>query len=106
MLKNAHVADAGFEPVIRKMELKMGVRVLPCAPSGEARPESAPRSQRKNGGSDPSRGCQMANIKKGQLVRPPEWWKHLRWSKRVFWKKHRKAEQRLVRRCSGETGTR
>jgi hypothetical protein len=28
----------------------------------------------------------MANVKKGQLVRPPEWWKHLRWVKRLFWK--------------------
>ena len=65
----------------------MGVRVLPCAPSS--------MEQR-----------QMANVKKGQLVRAPEWWKHLRWVKRVFWKKHREAEKRLVRRCSGETGTR
>jgi hypothetical protein len=33
----------------------------------------------------------MANVKKGQLTAPPEWWKHLRWTKRVFWKAERKA---------------
>jgi hypothetical protein len=45
----------------------------------------------------------MANVKKGQLVRAPEWWKHLRWVKRTFWKRHRQAEKKW---CSGETGTR
>ncbi len=39
----------------------------------------------------------MANVKKGNLVRPPQWWKHLRDWKRVFWKKHRKAEQSAIR---------
>jgi hypothetical protein len=38
----------------------------------------------------------MANVKNGQLVPPPEWWKHLRWMKRNFWKSHRRAEQREV----------
>jgi hypothetical protein len=28
------------------------------------------------------------------LVPPPEWWKHLRWAKRGFWKSHRRAEKR------------
>ena len=36
----------------------------------------------------------MANVKKGQLVPAGEWWKHLRWAKRVFWKRQRKADQR------------
>lgn len=40
----------------------------------------------------------MATVKKGILVRAGEWWKHLRWTKRVFWKRHRKAEQRLAKR--------
>jgi hypothetical protein len=39
----------------------------------------------------------MANVKKGQLVCPPEWWKHLRWAKRLFWKRQRQAEKRLAR---------
>jgi hypothetical protein len=39
----------------------------------------------------------MAHVKKGHLVRAPQWWKHLRDWKRVFWKKHRKAERRLAR---------
>ena len=38
----------------------------------------------------------MATVKTGILVRAPEWWKHLKATKRVFWKKHRKAEQRAV----------
>jgi len=36
----------------------------------------------------------MATVKKGVLVKSPEWWKHLRWCKRLFWKRHRKAEMR------------
>lgn len=41
----------------------------------------------------------MANVKKGQLVRPPQWWKHLRkdW-RRIFWKKNRQAEKKQVRK--------
>ncbi len=38
----------------------------------------------------------MAHVKKGYLVASGEWAKHLRpFLKRVFWKKHRKAEKRL-----------
>jgi hypothetical protein len=40
----------------------------------------------------------MATVKKGVLVPSPEWWKHLRRVKRLFWKRHRRAEQRLARR--------
>jgi hypothetical protein len=40
----------------------------------------------------------MAHVKKGHLVRAPEWWKHLRWVKRVFWKRHRQAEKTEIRR--------
>lgn len=36
----------------------------------------------------------MANVKKGQLVPSPQWWKHLKDWKRVFWKKERKASDR------------
>ena len=33
----------------------------------------------------------MASVKKGTLTAPGEWWKHLRWIKRVYWKGERKA---------------
>jgi hypothetical protein len=33
----------------------------------------------------------MATLKKGILTGAREWWKHLRWIKRVFWKAERKA---------------
>lgn len=33
----------------------------------------------------------MANVKSGNIKRPPQWWKHLRSWKRVFWKAERKA---------------
>ncbi|CAN0427648.1 unnamed protein product [Phaeothamnion confervicola] len=36
----------------------------------------------------------MANVKKGQLVAAGEWWKHLRWTKRAFWKRQRQADRR------------
>lgn len=38
----------------------------------------------------------MATIKKGILTPSPQWWKHLRKWKRVFWKKERKAAQRRL----------
>jgi len=36
----------------------------------------------------------MANVKKGQTVRAPEWWKHLKWTKRAFWKRQRAVDRR------------
>ena len=36
----------------------------------------------------------MATAKKGVLTRAGEWWKHLRGTKRVFWKGERKAAKR------------
>lgn len=39
----------------------------------------------------------MANVKKGQLTTPPQWWRHLRDWKRVFWKRERKAAQSEIR---------
>ena len=36
----------------------------------------------------------MATVKKGVLTPPGEWWKHLRWTKRRFWKGERQAGKR------------
>ena len=33
----------------------------------------------------------MATVKKGMLTPSPEWWKHLRWRSRAFWKGERRA---------------
>ena len=38
----------------------------------------------------------MANVKKGQLTPPPQWWRHLRDWKRVFWKRERRAAKRAL----------
>ena len=43
------------------------------------------------------RSVDLATVKKGILVRAGEWWKHLRMTKRSFWKRHRRAEQDSVR---------
>jgi hypothetical protein len=40
----------------------------------------------------------MANVKKGQTVPSPEWWKHLRKLKRLFWKRQRRADKAAFRR--------
>lgn len=45
----------------------------------------------------------MATVKRGTLTRSPQWWKHLRDWKRVYWKKERKAAQRTVTRMAGCT---
>ena len=40
----------------------------------------------------------MANVKKGQTVTAAEWAKHLRpYGKRLFWKKQRKDNKRLIK---------
>lgn len=36
----------------------------------------------------------MANVKKGNLTKSPQWWKHLRDWKRVFWKSERSAQKK------------
>ena len=46
----------------------------------------------------------MAHVKKGHLVRAPEWWKHLRKVKRILWKRHRQAEKTEIRTHAVETG--
>jgi hypothetical protein len=33
----------------------------------------------------------MSTVKKGILTISGEWWKHLRWKKRAFWKGERRA---------------
>jgi hypothetical protein len=38
----------------------------------------------------------MANVKQGNLTKSPQWWKHLKDFKRVFWKAERKAQQRDI----------
>jgi hypothetical protein len=40
----------------------------------------------------------MASAKRGMLVGAPQWWKHLRAWKRVFWKRQRRAEQQEIGR--------
>lgn len=44
----------------------------------------------------------MGSKKQGQLTRPPQWWKHLKDFKRIFWKKERGAEKREIRRETEE----
>jgi hypothetical protein len=39
----------------------------------------------------------MANVKKGQTVASPQWWKHLRDWKRVFWKRQRNEEKKAAK---------
>lgn len=45
-----------------------------------------------------------ANVKKGQLTPSPEWWRHLRWAKRQFWKQERQAGKDLSR-CEAQYET-
>jgi len=39
----------------------------------------------------------MAHKKKGQLAKSPQWWKHLKDWKRVFWKRERQAEKKEIK---------
>lgn len=42
----------------------------------------------------------MASVKKGTMTRPPQWWKHLKEWKRVFWKSERQAHKQQARKDS------
>ena len=44
-----------------------------------------------------SNGVEMANVKQGNKTRSPQWWKHLRDWKRVFWKSERQAQKKDVK---------
>lgn len=38
----------------------------------------------------------MANVKKGNITPAPQWWKHLKDWKRVFWKAERQAQKNMM----------
>jgi hypothetical protein len=40
----------------------------------------------------------MANIRKVHTVPAPEWWKHLKRVKRLFWKRQGRADKMRLRR--------
>jgi len=44
----------------------------------------------------------MANVKKGNLTSARQWWKHLRWTKRAFWKAERQAAKAEARQQKTE----
>ena len=39
----------------------------------------------------------MANVKQGNKTSAPQWWKHLRDWKRVFWKSERMAQKKAIK---------
>jgi len=45
----------------------------------------------------------MATVKKGTMTHSPEWWKHLRETKRLFWKRERTAQKRDAATQSTDT---
>ena len=45
----------------------------------------------------------MATVKKGLLTPAGEWWKHLRWTKRAFWKGERQAASREAKKEAAST---
>lgn len=42
-------------------------------------------------------GVNMANVKQGNLTKSPQWWRHLKDWKRVFWKSERKAQNKDIK---------
>ena len=81
----------------------MGVRLPPPQPfkrsvaqSGSALALGARGPRFESLYSDHFEGDVMANVKQGNLTKSPQWWKHLKDFKRVFWKAERKAQQRDI----------
>jgi hypothetical protein len=48
----------------------------------------------------------MATVKKGLLTPPPQWWKHLKEFKRVFWGKERVAAKKDIKHQVDDTSDR
>lgn len=46
----------------------------------------------------------MAHVRKGHTVSAPQWWKHLRDWKRLFWKRQRRAHERDARKEARDEG--
>jgi len=44
----------------------------------------------------------MAHKRKGQLTSSPQWWKHLKDWKRVFWKSERQAQNKDIKERKNE----
>jgi hypothetical protein len=42
----------------------------------------------------------MASVKQGTITASPQWWKHLKEYKRVFWKAERQAHKQQTRKES------
>lgn len=38
----------------------------------------------------------MANVKQGNATKPPQWWKHLKDWKKVFWRAERRAWKKTI----------
>jgi len=45
----------------------------------------------------------MANVKQGNITKSPQWWKHLKDWKRIFWHKERKAQNREIKKNVNRT---
>ena len=45
-----------------------------------------------------SKERKMANVKQGNLTKSPQWWKHLKDWKRIFWKSERQAQNRNIKK--------
>lgn len=45
-----------------------------------------------------SKESKMAHKRKGQLTPSPQWWKHLKDWKRVFWKSERQAHKKEIKK--------
>ena len=46
----------------------------------------------------------MATVKKGMLTATGEWWRHLRYLKRDFWKAERRAAEKEIAKQVGDGG--
>ena len=53
--------------------------------------------QSNRNGNNYNLGVSMANVKQGNKTSAPQWWKHLRDWKRVFWKSERMAQKKAIK---------
>ena len=44
----------------------------------------------------------MAHVRQDTLTRPPEWWKHLKWLKKLVSKRERKAAEKEIVKDANE----
>ena len=77
----------------------MAAPLVPSSPAARAAARAMPAEIISRGSSVRGYELGMATVKKGVLTPAVEWWNHLRWMKRAFWKRERAAARAATKKA-------